>query len=121
MKFETKIYLFNKKLDEMDIPQEDKEVNCTLDTIDIEGVAQRYNDNDELDEINCLIYTKSGNSYVIKTPYKKMLQMWGRPKEVIVELDEEMKACEKEIDNYMREEQGINNYSKKQKPPYTPF
>lgn len=70
-------FLFNKRLDEIGVKVDDIEAQIMIESNCIESIRQRMEDGaDFICEKTCMVHMKSGDSYVIKMDFKRMLKLW---------------------------------------------
>jgi len=70
--YKCKCFLISKKLDEMDIKQRGEEANLLIDLDQVESVRELIDDfTEEISEVECMVYLKSGQSFVVGRSYKE--------------------------------------------------
>lgn len=78
MKIELICYLYNKKMvEDMGINTPDVLARFVVDTDQIESVREVIDDGeDTVSNENCMIYLKSGSSYLVKARYETLINLF---------------------------------------------
>ena len=78
MKIELTCFLYNKKMvEDLGIETEDIIAKITIDTNNIETVRERVEDGDDkVCKKTCILYMKSGESFMIGKLYTEMIKTW---------------------------------------------
>lgn len=80
MWIELNVFLYDRKLDEMGIKDQDDQddipAKATINTNDIIGYRERMV-NGELRKDSCIIFLRNGDNYAVDVPYKEMQAKLG--------------------------------------------
>lgn len=72
--------------EDLGIETEDTPAKLTIDTTEIESVRERIADKEsEICKKTSMVYLKSGCSFLVNTPYRKMIMIWEQDEMAKVE------------------------------------
>lgn len=76
--FETVYYVYNRKLEELIGKSEDVPLRITIDLDKITRVGEWISDDQNLELLKdqCMVYTLSGESFLVGTSYEEMTEAW---------------------------------------------
>ncbi len=69
---EMNCFVYNKAIADMGMEQEDETVRLLVDLDDLSGIRETVGEDDEIDEDCCIIFLKSGESFVVDVGYEGM-------------------------------------------------